>query len=66
MKQILLICALVALVGCETANIADPFVEKAIRNDLKKIFSHRKTVINNILSNAENFREINTVEELVL
>jgi len=32
MKQILLICALVALVGCQTANIADPIVEKAIRN----------------------------------
>ena len=37
-----------------------------IRNDLKKIFSHRKTVIDNILSNVENVKEINTVEELVL
>ncbi len=37
-----------------------------IRNDLKKIFSHRKTVIDNILSNVEKVKEINTVEELVL
>jgi len=37
MKQLLLICAVVAWVGCSpTVEIADPIVEKAIREQLKK------------------------------
>ena len=37
MKQILLILAVVALVGCSpTVEIANPIVEKAIREELKK------------------------------
>ena len=35
MKQLLLICAVVALVGCGES-ISDPIVEKAIRKQLKK------------------------------
>ena len=37
-----------------------------IRNDLEKIFSHRKTVINNLFSNVQNFEKIKTVGELGL
>ena len=37
-----------------------------IRNDLKKIFSHRKTVFNNLFSNVQNFEKIKTVGELGL
>ena len=37
MKQLLLICAVVALVGCsQTVEIDDPIIEKAIREELKK------------------------------
>jgi len=36
MKQLLLICAVVALVGCGKPLISDPIVEKAIRSALFK------------------------------
>jgi len=37
MKQLLLICAVVALVGCsQTVEIDDPIIERAIREAAKK------------------------------
>ncbi len=37
MKQLLLICAVVALVGCSpTVKIADPIIEKEIRRQISK------------------------------